>query len=114
MKLVFVCSAYRGDVEYNTSRAKGYCRFVWLRGFMPYAPHLHNTQFLEEDIEEERQEGILLGLEMLKRSDEMWVFGEKLTEGMKEEHKAAQQLKIPIRYFTKRCEEREAKENEQN
>lgn len=105
MKLVYVCSPYRGNIEYNTNRAKGYCRFVYTQGCVPYAPHLHNPQFLDESIPEERQMGIMLGLELLKRSDEMWLFGDKLTEGMEAELKAAQLMKIPIKYYTDRCEE---------
>ncbi len=111
MKLVFVCSPYHGAVEYNTSRAKGYCRFVQPHGCIPFAPHLHNTQFLDENITEERETGILLGLELLKRVDELWLFGNKLTEGMQIELKTAQELRIPIRYFTDKCEEREANSN---
>ncbi len=107
MKLIFVCSPYRGNVEYNTSRAQGYCRFIHSRGNIPFAPHLHNTQFLDESIPEEREAGIMLGLQFLLRSDELWLFGDKLTDGMKAELRAAQQMKIQIRYFTDRCVERE-------
>lgn len=107
MKLIFVCSPYRGNVEYNTSRAKGYCRFVQSKGYAPYAPHLHNTQFLDESIHEEREAGIMLGMQLLKRSDEMWLFGNRLTDGMEAELMKAQRMKIPVRYFSDRCEERE-------
>ncbi len=107
MKLIFVCSPYRGNVEYNTSRAQGYCRFIHSRGHVPFAPHLHNTQFLDESIPEEREAGIMLGLQLLLRSDELWIFGNELTDGMKAELKAAQQMKIQIRYFTDRCVVRE-------
>ena len=112
MKLIFVCSPYRGNVEYNTSRAQGYCRFVQSKGYVPFAPHLHNPQFLDEGIPDEREAGIKLGLQLLKRSDEMWLFGDNLTDGMREELKMAQQIKIPVRYFTERCEEREVNLNE--
>jgi hypothetical protein len=112
MKLIFVCSPYRGNLEYNTSRAQGYCRFVHSQGCVPYAPHLNNPQFLDESIPEEREAGIILGLQLLKRSDEMWLFGDRLSEGMTEELKTAQQMKIPVRYFTDICEEREVNSNE--
>ncbi len=105
MKLVFVCSPYRGDVEYNTSRAQGYCRYASREGVIPFAPHLHNPQFLDDNIPEERQTGMQLGLHVLKRCEELWCFGNKLTEGMEAEIRAALQWKIPIKYFDDKCEE---------
>ena len=105
MKLVFICSPYRGDVEANTSRARRYCLFAHTQGAAPIAPHLHNPQFLDENISEERQAGIEIGLEYLSRAEELWCFGNRLTEGMELELQAAQQLKLPIRYFTDRCKE---------
>ncbi|MBC2723229.1 DUF4406 domain-containing protein [Desulfosporosinus sp.] len=105
MKLIFVCSPYRDDVEANTAKAIRYCYFAYNKKVVPYAPHLHNTQFLDEDDREERLAGIELGLEVMKRSDELWVFGSKLTEGMKVEIEAARRLGIPIKYFTDKCEE---------
>jgi hypothetical protein len=109
MKLVFVCSPYRGNVAHNTNRAKGYCRFVQMSGHVPFAPHLHNTQFLDENIPEERATGIALGLELLWHSDEIWVFGDKITEGMAQEIDAAKQYRIPARFFSDTCIERRDK-----
>jgi len=107
MKLIYVCSPYRGDVELNVARACRYCRFVYTQGAVPFAPHLHNTQFLDDCIPNEREAGILLGLHMLQYCDELWIFGDKLTEGMASELKAARQRNITVKYFTDRCDERE-------
>ncbi len=105
MKLVFICSPYRGDIEGNKTRAQRYCRFAYTQSAVPIAPHLHNTQFLDESILEERKAGIELGLQLLRKADELWCFGNRLTEGMEIELKAAQQMKLKVRYFTDRCEE---------
>ena len=105
MKLIYVCSPYRGDVELNVARACRYCRFVYTQGAVPFAPHLHNTQFLDDFIPNEREAGILLGLHMLQHCEELWCFGSKLSEGMTAEIRMAQQLKIPIRFFNDKCEE---------
>jgi len=105
MKLVFICSPYRDNVALNTTKAKRYCYFAFIKGFTPYAPHLHNPQFLDEEDPEERSAGIQLGLKMLKQADELWCFGNTLTEGMEAEIRMARELKIPIRYFTDKCEE---------
>ena len=79
--------------------------FAHTQGTAPIAPHLHNPQFLDENIPEERQAGIAIGLEYLGRAEELWCFGNQLTEGMELELQAAQQRRLPIRYFNDRCEE---------
>lgn len=106
MKLVYVCSPYKGDVDYNVAKARGYCRFVYTQGAVPFAPHLHNTQFLDDSIQDERSAGISMGLEMLSRSAEVWAFGEKISGGMMTEIEAAEQLGIPVMYFSDKCERR--------
>ena len=106
MKLVYVCSPYKGDVEYNVSKAQGFCRFAVTEGVMPFAPHLHNTQFLDDTSEDGRSIGMRLGLGMLNRSDELWAFGSRISEGMLEEIEAAEQLGIPVQYYNDRCERR--------
>lgn len=106
MKFVYICSPLRGDVETNIRRAFGYCRFATKQGVFPLAPHAMFSGFLDDTIPEERQTGMALGLELLKTCSELWVFGAKTTEGMAAEIQAAVQLKIPVRNFTERCEER--------
>lgn len=105
VRLVLICSPYSGDIEGNKARAQRYCRFAYTQGAVPIAPHLHNPQFLDENIAEERQTGIQLGIELLRRADEIWVFGNRLSEGMEVELRAAQRLKVQVRYFNDRCEE---------
>ena len=105
MKLVFICSPYRGEVETNTSRARRYCYFAHTQGVAPVAPHLHNPQFLDENLPDERKAGIDIGMEYLRRADELWCFGDRLSEGMELELQAAQQMKLPVRYYNDRCEE---------
>ena len=50
--LIYVASAYAGDVKENSARAKRYCVHVINEGGVPIAPHLLFTQFLEDDIGE--------------------------------------------------------------
>ena len=106
LKLVFICSPFRGDVETNLARVKRYCYFAHTQGAAPIAPHLHNPQFLDDNIPQERQAGIAIGLEYLRRAEELWCFGDQLTEGMELELQAAQRLKLPIQYYSERCERR--------
>lgn len=104
MKFVYVCSPLRGDIETNVRRAHGYCRFVIQQGALPLAPHAIFTAVLDDTIPQERQLGMALGLELMKRVDELWVFGKRITEGMRSEIEVAEERNIPIRYFDERCE----------
>lgn len=107
IKLVYICSPFRGDIKRNIAKAQGYCRFVATKGVVPLAPHLIFTQFLDDLISEERAKGLMMGLELLKHCNEVYVFGNKVSEGMLGEIEAAKQFGIPIQYFNERCERRE-------
>lgn len=101
MNLVYVCSPYRGDskkaVKKNVKRARKYCRLVAQQGGIPFAPHLLFTQFLDDANPRNRRMGLRLGLAMLKRCDELWVFG-KPSEGMASEIAYAMKLGLPVRW----------------
>jgi len=103
--LVYVCSPFAGSIEYNISRARGYCRYAVSKGCIPLAPHLHYPQFMDDDDREQRELGLLFALILLGKCDELWVFGGKVSDGMAREIGKAKKRGIPIRYFTERCEE---------
>ncbi|HCA28218.1 MAG TPA: DUF4406 domain-containing protein [Ruminococcaceae bacterium] len=98
MKKIFICSAYRGNIDGNIEKAKEYCRWAAVEcGVIPIAPHLFFPQFLDDDAETEREIGINMGLSLLKDSSELWYFGDSVTEGMKKEIDTAVRLGIPVR-----------------
>jgi len=107
IKLVYVCSPLRGDIERNIAKARGYCRFAATLGVIPLAPHVIFTQFLGEEILEERQQGMRMGLDLMYRCAELWIFGSKISKGMLAEIETAERLGIPIRFHNDRCERRE-------
>lgn len=104
MKFIYICSALRGDIERNIRKANGYCRFAVKHSVVPIAPHTMFAGFLDDTIPEEREIGLAMGLELLKHCSEVWVFGEKISEGMRAEIKAAEELNIPLKYFNDKCE----------
>ena len=104
MKLIFVCSPYRGDEEKNTVNARKYCRLVAGCGYIPIAPHLLFPQFLDDSDETKRLMGIHMGLELLKLCSQMWVFANEVTEGMELEIQKAKELDIPIQFMDKDME----------
>lgn len=87
MKLVYICSPLKGDIQGNIEKARGYCRDALLQeACIPIAPHIYFTQFLDDTNEIERQIGMKCGIELLPLCDELWVYG-KPSEGMKKEIK---------------------------
>ena len=106
--LIFICSPYRGDVEANTQNARCYCRFALKQDgqtpCIPFAPHLLFTQFLDDSIAREREEGLSMGMEILALCDELWAFGQP-TMGMAQEIAEAMRLGIPVRRFSELCKE---------
>lgn len=105
-KIVFICSPFGGDIKGNTIRARRYGRFAVTERSVPIIPHLMYPQFLEEANSKERQLGIYMGLILLSKCHELWVFGDRISSGMGLEITQAKKLKIPIRYFSIQCEEK--------
>jgi len=99
---VYICSPYTGDTERNTERAQGHARFAFSQGYYPCAPHLYFPQFLDDNDPVQRNLGLSYALEWLAKCEEIWVFGDKISEGMKGEIAEAQRLGIPAKYYGKR------------
>ncbi|MCD8197836.1 MAG: hypothetical protein LUE24_11845 [Lachnospiraceae bacterium] len=106
---VYVCSPYKpvsenpteraDELEENVSRARKACRFLTLCGYIPMCPHIYMTQFLSDDDPEERAEGMQLGLEWLSMCDELWTFGDRISEGMQAEIDFAKDNFIKVRHM---------------
>lgn len=98
--IVYICSPYTGDVDANVKNARRYCRFTVDKGYIPIAPHLLFTQFLNDDNPKERQLGIFFGNAVMSKCSEVWVFGDRISDGMKAEIKRAKRKNYPLRYFS--------------
>lgn len=103
MKKVYICSRYRADdrhtVADNVKRALLACRCAAQAGFAPYAPHLYLPQCLDDNDPAERAAGMRIGQEFLKICDEVWQWGETVSEGMAAEIALAKELGIPVKVF---------------
>lgn len=100
MKRVYICSPLGGNVSENIENVKKYAKYVFDRGMALVIPHFYAT-ILDDDIEVERNLGKQVGISLLFGSDALWVFGDKVTSGMKEEIKLAKHLKLEIKYISK-------------
>ena len=103
--IVYICSPYAGDIKNNTAAARRYSRFAVEAGYIPIAPHLLFPQFLDDNNPKERELGLFFGNAILSKCAEMWVFGDRISEGMEAEIKRATWKGHRIRYFSETCEE---------
>ena len=103
--IVYICSPYAGDVDANVENTRRYCRFAVDKGYIPIAPHLLFTQFLNDNNPKERQLGIFFGNAVMSKCSEVWVFGDRISDGMEAEIKRAKWKNYPLRYFNEDLEE---------
>lgn len=103
--IVYICSPFAGDVEVNVQKARDYCRFAVEQKYIPIAPHLLYPQFMDDNDEMEREVGLFMGCILLMKCAEVWVFGERITDGMTREIRRARRQGLPIRRFTTECVE---------
>lgn len=101
--LVYICSPFSGDISGNIDRARKYSRFAVDNQAIPLAPHLLFPQFMDDAAE--RELAMFMDLVLLGRCEELWVFGENISEGMKAEIGKAKRRNMKIRYFTEDCKE---------
>jgi hypothetical protein len=99
--IVYIASPFAGDIGHNVVNARNFCRHVIAQGFIPFAPHLLYPQFMDDGDEAERDLGIQFGLALLAKCDELWVFGETVSDGMFREITEASRLGLPIRRVRK-------------
>ena len=104
--LVYICSPFSGKVRKNKKKARKYCRFALEQHTIPFAPHLLFPQFMDDSSPEERQLAMFMNMIMLGHCEELWVFGERISAGMKQEIRKAERKHMKIRYFTEDLEEK--------
>ena len=97
--IVYICSPYSGDTNLNIENARKYSRYAVDSGCIPITPHIYFTQFLDDCDPKEREKALFMNQVLLSKCDEMWVFGDTYSEGMKREIKWAKHRKIHIRYI---------------
>lgn len=103
--LVYICSPYAGDTERNAEKARRYSRFAVRNACIPLAPHLLFPQFMDDAVPAERSIALFMGMVLLGKCEQVWVFGTTISAGMAAEIEKAKKKQIPIRYFTEEMEE---------
>ena len=99
MKKVYICSPLGGNVNDNLEQVKRYTKSASICGTAPVVPHFY-AEWLDYNNPQEREIGLAAGLSLLWFCDELWVFGDAVTEGMKSEISFCKNLNIRIRHVT--------------
>ena len=97
--LVYICSPYAGDTVRNVANARKYSRFAFEQNTIPIAAHLLFPQFMDDDNPTERQAAMHFNYVLLGKCEELWVFGETISDGMAHEICIAKKRRQKIRYF---------------
>ncbi|MFI3253655.1 MAG: DUF4406 domain-containing protein [Eubacteriales bacterium] len=135
MKIVYICSPFRGDTVSNITNAQQprlsslapsgqftlrYSRFAVEQGVLPIAPHLLFPQFMDkvnfceakregalghDDNPDERNQAMEFNQTLLHLCQEVWVFGNSNTMGMAFAIAFAKKAGIFLKYFDENCQE---------
>lgn len=99
LPLVYICSPYAGDIENNVKNAKIYSRYAVENNAIPVAPHLLYPQFMNDNIDSEREKVMHFNYVLLGKCTELWVFGGVVSRGMAREISVAKKRRMKIRWF---------------
>ena len=103
--LVYICSPFSGDTEYNSNQARKYSRFAYEQNTIPVTPHLLYPQFMDDENPKERADAMHFNYVLLGKCNELWVFGDEISKGMAHEISIAKKRQQTIRWFDRNCKE---------
>ncbi len=95
-KRVYICAPLGGDVTENLERAIQYTEYALKAGVAPVTTHFY-ALCLDDNNPKERALGMSAGMSLLWDCQELWIFGDKITAGMKEEIDFCKNLNIKIK-----------------
>lgn len=101
MKKVYVCAPLGGNIEENLKKVKTYAKYALRCGTAPVVPHFY-AECLNDNNPKDREVGLAAGMSLLWLCDEVWVFGDTVTDGMSAELQFCKNLNIRIRKITEK------------
>jgi len=108
MKVVYIAHPIGGDIEGNLKRVVKIARMINLTEpeTVPVANYFLDCYALDDNIPEERERGIKNDTELFHRGyiDEVRLYGDRISNGMRAEVLLARQLGIPVVAMTAETE----------
>jgi hypothetical protein len=99
-KIVYIAHPVGGDVENNLVLVAEIVRYIALnnKDVIPVAPYFLYCHALDDNDMNERIRGMEIGLDYLKNSNniEVWLYGDRISNGMAEEIKVAHNLDLKV------------------
>ena len=108
MRIAYIAHPVGGDVENNLKRISEIGRYINLNepDVVPFAHYFFDCYALDDSVEYERNRGIKNNLALMKAGfiDEVRLYGNRISNGMKCEIKLAKSLGIAVIPMTKETE----------
>jgi hypothetical protein len=100
-KLVYIAHPISGDVKGNIDKVLAICRDIHLKSgskIIPYAPYIAALLYLDDNNKEERELGFEANRRLFEKGgfDELWLCGDRVSKGMREEVEWCIRLNIPV------------------
>lgn len=95
-KKVYICASMDGDLASVLERVKAYVNYALKCGVAPVAPHFY-LQAILPDTEANAEIIRSAARSLLWYCDEMWVFGDEITETMASDQQFCKEFHIPIK-----------------
>lgn len=100
-KVVYIAHPISGDVYNNCQKVVRIVEAINRKkpNVQPFAPYIVDLLALNNKKEEDKELGMMNNLELIRRGfvDELWVFGDKISKGMKQEIDIARENNIPVK-----------------
>lgn len=100
MKIVYIAHAISGDIEGNLADLRRIVRKINIEhaDVVPLVPYYSDVVSLDDTIPAERERGIKNDIEIINSGliEEMWLTGNRLSNGMYHEMELAKSLNIPV------------------
>lgn len=100
MKVVYIAHPISGDVPGNLERIRQIVRQINLEdpNTVPFVPYWLDCHALDDTVQEERLRGIRNDHEYFHRKvmNEVWLYGDRISDGMKAEIELAKRCGIPV------------------
>lgn len=101
MKKVYICAPLGSNVSDNREQVRRYTKYALLCGTAPVVPHFY-AECLDDNNPKDREVGLAAGMSLLWLCDEVWVFGDTVTDGMRAELQFCKNLNIRVRKITEK------------
>ena len=101
MKIAYICHPVSGDIMGNIDRIMKIIRDINLNepDVVPFVPYLGDILALDDNKPAERNRGIRNSIAVLTSGivSELWVYGDRISAGMKEEINLAFNMGLPVK-----------------